>query len=91
MTVVIWVVVGVAVGLVANGAARGRIAGGTFGAVVGGVLGALAAGTIFVAISGRGVGQVDLRAALAALAGAIVLVAALRVLARGRTDLQARV
>ncbi len=74
-----WIVVGGIAGLLATRLIPGGFPGGAVGTVVGGALGAVLGGLIFSLAVGRAVIGVEVASLLVALAGAVLMLAVLRI------------
>jgi uncharacterized membrane protein YeaQ/YmgE (transglycosylase-associated protein family) len=78
MSIVSWLALGTLIGVLTNHVVPGRFPGGLLGTIAGGTAGAFLGGAIFTLLAGRGVSGLDLMSLLIALAGAGLLLAAVR-------------
>ena len=85
MSIVGWLIVGLIAGALAKYVVRGEGPGGVIGDIIVGIVGALIGGYAFNAFGHSGVSGVNLYSIVVAFLGAVILLAIMRALSRGRT------
>ena len=78
MAVMSWIALGAVTGLLANAVLRGRFPGGRLGSILSGAAGGFLGGATFALLAGRAVDRPDAASLAVAIAGAALLLTAIR-------------